>query len=47
MSYAQQLLVSGKVTDTIQNPLPYTNILTIPKKEQQDLTLAISENNGN
>ncbi len=29
-SYAQQVKVSGKVTDTLQNPLAYANILAIP-----------------
>lgn len=46
MSYAQQLLVSGKVTDTIQNPLPYTNILAIPKADDQNVKYAITEKDG-
>ncbi|WP_417369564.1 hypothetical protein [Gelidibacter japonicus] len=29
-SYAQQIKVSGKVTDTLQNPLAYANVLAIP-----------------
>ncbi|WP_218841501.1 TonB-dependent receptor [Winogradskyella undariae] len=43
---AQQNLVSGKVTDTIQNPLPYANILAIPKTDNLDVKFAITETNG-
>ncbi len=43
---AQQILVSGKVTDTLQNPLPYANILAIPKADNQDVKFAITENDG-
>ncbi|WP_154662114.1 hypothetical protein [Siansivirga zeaxanthinifaciens] len=30
--FPQQIRVSGKVTDTLQNPLAYANILAIPDK---------------
>ena len=43
---AQQILVSGKVTDSLHNPLPYTNILAIPQADDQEIKFAISENNG-
>ncbi|MEP5255824.1 MAG: carboxypeptidase-like regulatory domain-containing protein [Winogradskyella arenosi] len=43
---AQQILISGVVTDTIQNPLPYSNILAIPKADNQDIKYAITKNNG-
>ena len=42
----QTILVSGKVTDTIQNPLPYANILAIPEANDQDIKFAITENDG-
>ncbi|WP_115808135.1 carboxypeptidase regulatory-like domain-containing protein [Winogradskyella pacifica] len=38
--------MSGKVTDTIQNPLPYANILAIPKADDQNVKFAITENDG-
>ncbi|WP_339614015.1 carboxypeptidase-like regulatory domain-containing protein [uncultured Winogradskyella sp.] len=44
--FAQQTLVQGKVTDSIQNPLPYANILAIPQANDQDVKFAISENDG-
>ncbi|REE27811.1 carboxypeptidase-like protein [Winogradskyella pacifica] len=43
---AQQTLIIGKVTDTIQTPLPYANILAIPQADDQDVKFAISENDG-
>ncbi|REE27801.1 hypothetical protein DFQ09_101640 [Winogradskyella pacifica] len=46
LAHAQQLLMSGKVTDTIQNPLPYANILAIPKADDQNVKFAITENDG-
>jgi hypothetical protein len=45
-SFSQNIIVSGKVTDTIQNPLPYANILAIPKADDQDIKFAITENDG-
>jgi hypothetical protein len=45
-SQAQQTIVSGKVTDTIQNPLGYANILAIPESDTEDIRFAITENNG-
>jgi hypothetical protein len=46
LSYAQQILVSGKVTDSIQTPLAYANILAIPKADNQDIKFAITETDG-
>jgi len=46
-SHTQQLLISGKVTDTLQNPLPYANILAIPKADDQDVKFAVTEKDGN
>ncbi|WP_120200343.1 carboxypeptidase-like regulatory domain-containing protein [Ichthyenterobacterium magnum] len=43
---AQTVIVSGKVTDTLQNPLAYANILAIPEANDQDLRFAITEANG-
>ncbi|WP_179333746.1 TonB-dependent receptor [Winogradskyella costae] len=38
--------MSGKVTDTIQNPLPYANILAIPAADDQEIRFAITEKDG-
>lgn len=46
LSYAQQILVSGKVTDSIQTPLAYANILAIPKADNQEIKFAITETDG-
>ena len=46
-SYAQQVVVSGKVTDTLQNSLGYANILAIPESNTEDIRFAITEDNGN
>lgn len=43
---AQQIQVSGKVIDTIQNSLPYANILAIPKADDLDIKFAITEKDG-
>lgn len=43
---SQQIQVQGKVTDSLQNPLPYANILAIPKADDQDITFAITEQDG-
>jgi len=46
-SYAQQVVVSGKVTDTLQKPLAYANILAIPESDTEEIRFAITEDNGN
>ncbi|REE27806.1 carboxypeptidase-like regulatory domain-containing protein [Winogradskyella pacifica] len=43
---AQQVQVQGQITDSLQKPLPYANILAIPETDDQDVKFAISENNG-
>jgi len=43
---AQQIQVSGKVSDTLQNPLSYANILAIPKADKQEIKFAITEKDG-
>lgn len=45
-SHAQQIIVSGKVSDTLQNSLAYANILAVPQADDQDIKFAITENNG-
>lgn len=45
-SYAQQVKVSGKVSDTLQNPLAYANILAIPESDNEDIRFAITDDYG-
>lgn len=45
--FAQQITVAGKVTDTIQNPLAYANILAIPESNTEDIRFAITKDNCN
>jgi len=42
-SYAQQVKVYGKVTDTLQNPLAYANILALPENDNEDVRFAMIE----
>lgn len=46
-SHAQQVKVSGKVTDSLQNPLAHANILAIPENDDESVRFAITEANGN
>lgn len=45
-TYSQNTIVKGNVKDTLQNPLPYANILAIPSSDDQDVKFAITENDG-
>lgn len=45
-SYAQTLIVSGSVTDTLQQPLGYANILADSESDDLSISFAITENNG-
>ncbi|GAB4154310.1 MAG: TonB-dependent receptor [Winogradskyella sp.] len=46
LGFAQQVLIQGKVTDSLKNPLPYANILAIPQADNQDVKFAITEEDG-
>lgn len=46
LANAQQVLIAGKITDTLQIPLSYANILAIPKADNQEVKFAITENDG-
>jgi hypothetical protein len=43
---AQQILVSGIITDSLQNVLPYANILAIPQSDDQEVKFTITEKDG-
>ena len=45
--HAQQIIVQGNVTDSLQKPLAYANILAIPNSDIVDISFAITEENGN
>ncbi len=44
--FAQNIQIQGKVTDSLQNPLPYANILAIPNVEDLEVRFAITEQDG-
>lgn len=46
-SFAQQTIIQGKVTDSLQQHLSYANILAIPKNDALEVAFAISDNTGN
>jgi len=46
-SYSQQVMVSGEVTDSLQNPLAYANILAMPESAEEKVRFAVTESNGN
>lgn len=43
---AQNVALSGCVTDSVLQPLPYVNILATPLASDNDMTFAITNNNG-
>lgn len=45
-SYAQSIIISGKVTDSLQQPLAYANILAIPESDDFDIAFAITDDKG-
>lgn len=45
-SYGQQVMISGQVMDSLQNPLAYVNILAMPEADEEVVRFAITENNG-
>ncbi len=43
---AQTITVSGKVSDTLQQPLGYANILAVPESDNLSIAFAITQDNG-
>lgn len=43
---SQTIVVSGKVNDTLQQPLAYANILAIPNANDQEVRFAITQDDG-
>jgi len=44
--FAQQVQLKGKVLDSTQSPIPYTNLIASPLAENQDIIFAITDNQG-
>ncbi|WP_405563608.1 carboxypeptidase-like regulatory domain-containing protein [Polaribacter sp. Asnod6-C07] len=45
-SYSQKVTLTGFVKDSLQNPLPYTNVIAKPKDVSKNLQFAITDNEG-
>ncbi len=44
--YSQKTTLTGFIKDSLQNPLPYTNIIAKPKDVSKNLQFAITDNEG-
>ncbi|MBB4118476.1 hypothetical protein GGR32_000750 [Mesonia hippocampi] len=44
--YGQEASLQGKVTDTLQEPIAYANLIATPLEENQNITFAISDAEG-
>lgn len=44
--YSQNITLSGTVKDSLQNPLPYANVIAKPKDVSKNLQFAITDNEG-
>lgn len=45
-SYSQNITLSGSVKDSLQNPMPYANVIAKPKDVSKNLQFAITDNEG-
>ncbi|QNK76669.1 hypothetical protein H7F37_11050 [Winogradskyella sp. PAMC22761] len=45
-NHSQHIQIYGNVMDSLKTPLPYANILVIPKAEDEDIKFAITEKDG-
>ena len=46
LTYSQNITLSGFVKDSLQNPLPYANIIAKPKDVSKNLQFAITDDEG-
>ena len=46
VSYSQKITLSGTVKDSLQNQLPYANVIAKPKDVTKNLQFAITDNEG-
>ena len=45
-SFSQKITLKGIVKDSLQNPLPYANVIAKPKDVSKNLQFAITDNEG-
>ncbi|MFT6959662.1 MAG: hypothetical protein ACJA17_000756, partial [Polaribacter sp.] len=45
-SYSQKVTLTGFVKDSLQNVLPYANVIAKPKDVSKNLQFAITDNEG-
>ncbi len=45
-TWAQERSISGIVTDSLQNPLPWANVIAIPKDKSEGMKFAITDEKG-
>ncbi|PQJ76693.1 carboxypeptidase-like regulatory domain-containing protein [Polaribacter glomeratus] len=45
-TFSQKITLSGAVKDSLQNPLPYANVIAKPKDVSKNLQFAITDNEG-
>ena len=45
-TFSQKITLSGTVKDSLQNPLPYANVIAKPKDVSKNLQFAITDNEG-
>jgi hypothetical protein len=45
-TFSQKITLTGKVKDSLQNPLPYANVIAKPKDVSKNLQFAITDNEG-
>jgi hypothetical protein len=45
-SYSQKVTLTGFVKDSLQNPMPYANVIAKPKDVSKNLQFAITDNEG-
>jgi len=44
--FSQKVILSGAVNDSLQNPLPYANVISKPKDVSKNLQFATTDNDG-
>ena len=44
--FSQKVTLSGSVKDSLQNPMPYANVIAKPKDVSKNLQFAITDNEG-
>lgn len=45
-SFSQNITLSGTVKDSLQNPMPYANVIAKPKDVSKNLQFSITDNGG-